>query len=188
MTYEERGHNGLTSAETIEQLTRIPQDTNPFRQWVMLDPTSNSGKTLWACTNCGHTTPAPTTTHICERKRAPMTNLESIIPTRSAEEEFVREHWETVKLFDAEHVIDIYIVPPGQAQSWREDLRTFTSWSKAVEFTRKRLEQIRLVEIEINWLSNVASLRGSPQWERDAYERILAREQAALTELRRGMK
>jgi len=71
MSEEERGHNGLTSAETIEQLTRIPQNSNPFRQWVMLDITSNSGKTLWACTNCGHTTPAPTKTHVCERKERP---------------------------------------------------------------------------------------------------------------------
>jgi uncharacterized Zn finger protein len=34
-------------------------------EWIYLDMTSNTGKILYACSACGHVTPAPTKTHQC---------------------------------------------------------------------------------------------------------------------------
>jgi hypothetical protein len=34
-------------------------------KWIYLEITSNTGKVLYACSECGYTTPAPTKTHVC---------------------------------------------------------------------------------------------------------------------------
>jgi len=58
-------------------------------------------------------------------------------------------------------------------------------WAAAAEFTRERLEQIRQLEEEIAWLSDGIDVTGDDE---PIGERILAREQAALADLKRGMK
>jgi len=61
------------------------------------------------------------------------------------------------------------------------------AWSAAYAFTIEREEAIRQVEDEIELLQDSQSgFQSGPDW--DAFERILAREQAALESLKKGMK
>jgi hypothetical protein len=63
------------------------------------------------------------------------------------------------------------------------------AWSAAAVFTRERLEQIRQVEEEIEWLnSNECAIHTQLRRKEKLRLRILAREQAALTELKKGMR
>lgn len=57
----------------------------------------------------------------------------------------------------------------------------FDSWSAALAFTEQRLREIAEVEEEITLLERWRTISG-------ATKRILAREQAHLAELKRGMK
>ncbi len=58
------------------------------------------------------------------------------------------------------------------------------AWLAAAAFTEDRLEQIRQVEEEIDFLFEGAI----PHRNADIRSRILAREQAALADLKRGMR
>ncbi len=89
----------------------------------------------------------------------------------SEDERFVREHWEKVH----DNGDGIWIVA--------EEIYKFESGSAARRFTEERLEQIRQVEHEIQYLNFRVMVP-----ELIILERILAREQAALDSLRRGMK
>jgi len=60
------------------------------------------------------------------------------------------------------------------------------AWSAAAAFTRERKEQIRLVEEEIDYVRAFIKLPSGE--EHSVWSRILAREQAALAELKRGMR
>jgi hypothetical protein len=102
---------------------------------------------------------------------------------------------------DAEHHSGDYF------QRWQEDndCKGFNEvWSSAAEFTRSRLEEIRQVEREIdrienyfwsasNWQENLDDLEEQGQVvdavrQQCADVRIVARLQAALAELKRGMR
>jgi hypothetical protein len=60
------------------------------------------------------------------------------------------------------------------------------AWTAAAEFTRGRLEQIRQVEEDIAYLLNIMG-RAKETAPDHCVHRVLAREQDALTELKRGM-
>ncbi len=105
--------------------------------------------------------------------------------TRGAEavtsEQFVCDHWKEVSVglhhgtshgrVDLPYAYVFVSPDPGLAGAWE----------KAAEFTRKRLEQIRMIEEEIELIKRRAA-PGPVFW------RIIAREQQALFELRIGMK
>ncbi len=104
-------------------------------------------------------------------------------------EEYVRSKWEKVK--DREtfvaghgHVVTLPVI-------WKDSMSAgyFRSkeiaWAAAAEFTREREEQIRHVEEEIALLEGWKHL---VEVKNPAALRILGREQAALAELKRGMK
>lgn len=94
---------------------------------------------------------------------------------------------------------------------WVEGSRTYrfhadnlpAAWQAAFDFTKAREEEIRQVEEEISWLTERTEISPKLQelydkrtWEfsaeflkdKQTAKRILAREQAALAELQRGMK
>jgi hypothetical protein len=99
------------------------------------------------------------------------------------DEEFVSQHWD-VSGAGLWRTIEHGCVP------WRVD--DADGWSAARAFTEERLEQIRLIEEEIIYL--ISDMK--PDLDcgiKDcchcaASRRILAREQEALAELKRGMK
>lgn len=69
----------------------------------------------------------------------------------------------------------------GSSDAW--------AWSAAAEFTCQREEEIRLREEEIELIEDEADdARNHIAETRDVFKRILAREQATLAELKRGMK
>jgi hypothetical protein len=124
-----------------------------------------------------------------------------------ADEKFVRDNWAHVRSWvrdldsygtdqfnvalyfdekDAEHHSGDYF------QRWQEDndCKGFNEvWSSAAEFTRSRLEEIRQVEEEMMLLRSMVILLDSEPRDLTApiYKRTLARLQAALEQLKRGM-
>jgi hypothetical protein len=95
------------------------------------------------------------------------------------DEEFVRANWENVHRCDGSYIL----ISKGGHRNFAD----FPGWQAAAQFTRDRLEAIRQIEEEIEWL------RGMCAWREHGiygprYDRILAREQAALADLKRGMK
>ena len=93
-----------------------------------------------------------------------------------ADKEFVLAHWG--EGLDEDYTDDhqfFFIADSGV---------NFDSWSSAAEFTRARLEEIRQVEEEIALASGTLE---APENGVIA-KRTLARLQAALAELKRGMK
>jgi len=127
----------------------------------------------------------------------------------ASDEEFVREHWERVHTGAAALHLSDYCA------SIVVNAEEFPDWSAAAAFTRERLEQIRQVEEECGLLESLAPVihrddlhmwAGIDADPDDAtiddcetiaidnskfqcrVQRILAREQAILAELKRGMK
>jgi hypothetical protein len=94
------------------------------------------------------------------------------------QEKLVRETWETV--YEYQTLSGQDLVAHGPYTSY--------TWAAAAEYTRERLEQIRLVEEEILWLGAAFNSEWSYWKEKPLRERILAARQAALAELKRGMK
>ena len=95
-------------------------------------------------------------------------------------EKLVRGTWEYVWVYEG--FVCIGAEPPVADHA-------FNSWQEAVEFTRKRLAEIAERERDIAWLSDYYScLAEANCFDCGTAGRILAREQAALAELRRGMK
>ena len=111
-----------------------------------------------------------------------------------ADKEFVLAHWG--EGLDEDYTDDhqfFFIADSGV---------NFDSWSSAAEFTRDRLEEIRQVEEEIRLLegynksnkscseNSFAELRSREQHATSfiTVKRIIARLQAALKELKKGMK
>jgi hypothetical protein len=130
-----------------------------------------------------------------------------------ANEQFVREHWSEPWLADSHDGKHYGIVlATASLAVWSKDRSGWAefgtpeqAWSAAAAFTRERLEQIRQVEQEVgkvDYEQNEAFMliRDVPpkwvhpemivMWVRSlcATSRILAREQAALTELKKGMR
>ena len=110
------------------------------------------------------------------------------------DEQFVREKWEEVReqVQACVHEAPVnqhgfVFVRCGEDEEMIGSGTYRERWAAAAEFTRNRLEQIRQVEEEIE------EIRG-PLCRDQAcvrcviHTRILAREQAALADLRRGMK
>ena len=101
----------------------------------------------------------------------------------SEDERFVREYWRDV--YDDGY--SVHIIDAGRFTG------AIHRWSAATEFTRTRLKQIRQVEEEIEQLSEPPDTENGEYWSYSPAfvkirERILAREQSALVELKRGMK
>jgi len=110
------------------------------------------------------------------------------LPDGQGDEQFVREHWERAEACPHRdnrqccislggRMFTRVTVPntvSGYAPSESE------AWAAARVFTEARLEEIRQVEEEIEYLEDFAF--GQP------WKRILFREQAALAELKRGLK
>jgi hypothetical protein len=120
-------------------------------------------------------------------------------------EKFVRKHWEHVRSWVRD--LDSYGTDQFNValflnakdakwcdnpfQGWQEDVgKEDTVWSAAAEFTRSRLEEIRQVEEEMMLLRSMVILLDSEPGDLTApiYKRTLARLQAALAELKRGMR
>jgi len=107
----------------------------------------------------------------------------------SADEKEVRDSWELVHRCDGsyrDYPEGTILVLYATGKWW-----DFPSWSAAAAFTRERKEQIRLVKREIECLQLAASIVKIEAWAdawQQAFNRILVREQAALTELTKDMK
>jgi hypothetical protein len=114
-----------------------------------------------------------------------------------ANEKYVRETWEKSAGFRIDGpstgMIEVacgrFIFNSGQFGNM-EDF-----WKGAAEFTRERLEQIRQVEEEIALVTHeykratvCGVSMGGATGKALVWQRVIAREQAALAELRRGMK
>lgn len=127
-----------------------------------------------------------------------------------SDEEFVRQHW--VRAEDCPHDVNgspkgvsISLGGQGFTRACVPDpyARSFSeAWTAAAEFTRDRLEQIRQIEEEIEYLNtqiavsdyrlkqNLNDPYDAAWWSKraGAEKRILSHEQDALTELKRGMR
>lgn len=97
------------------------------------------------------------------------------------DEQFVRDHWIEVSVEFYQGTSRGRLELPYAYVFVSPDPGHAGAWEKAAEFTRKRLEQIWMVEEEIELLKRHAAL-GPVFW------RIIAREQKSLFELRIGMK
>lgn len=105
------------------------------------------------------------------------------------DEEFVREHWEHVDTHKADEHSEPWIFFTSNAlyMAFRAENRA-ELFAKGADFTRKRLDQIRQVEQEIMWVKGNGHM-GECEFDCcKTRNRIIAREQAVLAELKRGMK
>ena len=109
----------------------------------------------------------------------------------------VRAVWERVEVEHGGHYI--YLWPNED----RGCCAVWHSWESALAFTEQRLEEIRQVEEEINWLGlrlwedqlfAIKAAQADTEWlEREVPDhcrgkRILAAREAHIAELKRGMK
>lgn len=117
----------------------------------------------------------------------------------NSDEQFVREHWQHVHYADTAlsvlagpHYVIIggYSYGPLKFAAYRHTAAE--AWQAAREFTEMRLEEIRQTEEEIDVIREGITLAGENEEDNKRYgnpfRRILADEQAALADLRRGMK
>jgi hypothetical protein len=97
---------------------------------------------------------------------------DAMVRTPEENEKFVESHWLDMKpmIYGRFDICD----PEGEM-----------NWSAAAEFTEQRLEAITLAEFDIAYLEGCGI---STMEQGESQKRILAREQAALVELKRGMK
>lgn len=102
-------------------------------------------------------------------------------PASMSDEEVVRAAW-----------VDAGSAPPwGDCERWQvyfghdyvHGTTEAQAWSAARKYTEERQEEIRLVEEEIEMLENEDRHDDYPP-----YLRILAREEAALAELKKGLR
>jgi hypothetical protein len=129
-----------------------------------------------------------------------------------ANEQFVREHWSEPWLADSHDGKHYGIVlATASLAVWSKDRSGWAefgtpeqAWSAAAAFTRERLEQIRQVEEEITQVGHALGKEIAQKREDEGagydvlasddedhvviWNRILAREQAALAELKKGMR
>jgi hypothetical protein len=108
------------------------------------------------------------------------------------DEKFVREHWESVREHDQRSLREapkdwhgFVLVTKGHGEEMIASGNQAERWAAAAKFTLQRLEEIRQVEEEIAEITELAE-QGSTR--PGARLRILARRQAALSDLRKGMK
>jgi hypothetical protein len=109
-----------------------------------------------------------------------------------SDEEYVRGVWEEANAGDdaAGVLAGPYWVCIYDRKRWFYGHTEADAWSAAAEFTRNRLEQIKQVEEEIRLLQSMVILLRSEPMDATApvYRRTIARLEAALAELRKGMK
>jgi hypothetical protein len=109
----------------------------------------------------------------------------------NADKEFVLAHWD--------NGIDEHYTDDHQFFFIADIGVNFDSWSSAAEFTRSRLEEIWQVEEEIHQVegqmevaertaANILTRKADWVIRAKNWQSILARLQAALTELKRGLK
>ncbi len=114
------------------------------------------------------------------------------------DEEFVRKNWNGAR-YDGHRVLSDHSIKgatwilSGNSNckfEYSNHLDESVAWARAAEFTRDRLEHIRQVKEEIDHLSKDIANCQEHDWIADEaiYERILASEQAVLSELKKGMK
>jgi hypothetical protein len=111
--------------------------------------------------------------------------------TPAKEEAYVRERWKVIEVtntYAGTHcAVEAWSVwlPCG----WRSSVGSISAdaqmWHDAYLFTVKREAEIADIQAEIAWLEWPSTKNNSIG---DIRERIIAREQSALAELRRGMK
>ena len=108
-------------------------------------------------------------------------------------EEYVRSKWRGVQQYvcGGTNGNSYYVGSDGFIASFCGETEN-ESWTAAAEFTRQREEKIRQVEEEIGVCEGCLRM-WQPPFGNDyggvgPMKRILAREQAALAELKRGMK
>jgi hypothetical protein len=123
----------------------------------------------------------------------------------SADEKFVRKHWENVRSWvrdldsygtDQFNVTLHYDEDAAKYggdyfQRWQEDDTKkghCAVWSAAAEFTRNRLREATLIEMEIAWVEYAGRQGFDTMEQAMAYERVIERTKAALAELKRDMK
>ena len=111
-----------------------------------------------------------------------------------ADEKFVREHWVGQDPIEALVIDD----PMPEFCSASVRIRGFgpcfyrstleEAWASAAEYTRNRLEEIRQVLRDIQFIQEYLDQSCDSSWRPIAAQSILARLQAALAELKKGMK
>lgn len=119
-----------------------------------------------------------------------------------SDEEFVRQNWIDMEHGSVKGQSGFYIWAGPTLSRIAEKATASKAWAAAAEFTRERLEQIRQIEEEIEYLNtqiavsdyrlkqNLNDPYAAAWWSKRAgvEKSILAREQDALTELKRGMR
>jgi len=105
--------------------------------------------------------------------------------TTAEMEQYIRSKWELVSRCDGSY--RHYEMGTVLIQDVHNHWFDFDSWQAAYDFTLAREEEIRQVEEEIKFLHELKSF-GSWVENHTGWQRILAREQAALADLKRGMK
>lgn len=104
-------------------------------------------------------------------------------PSAGEMEAYVRERWESIATGAQALHLSNYC---ASIVIWGYE---FANWQATYDFTLAREQEIRLVEEEIGWVQSGMALSSTKYGPYDkAMQRILVREQAALTELKRGMK
>ena len=98
---------------------------------------------------------------------------------------FVREHWDSVHHCDGSY----RAYPRGTVliQMVHGEWLDFASWAAAAEFTEQRLEEIRQVEEEIKLGAWIVVNCLLPIGSLPVMNRKAARENTALTDLKKGM-
>jgi|SRR5690242_9416995 len=104
------------------------------------------------------------------------------------DKEFVKQHWVTPGVYSSGagswYAMNLY---PGTERLGGCNLSSRkAAWKAAAEFTRQRLEEIRQVEQEIG-ITRILSL-SLIGGDRSLLEGVIARLEAALSDLRKGMK
>jgi hypothetical protein len=121
---------------------------------------------------------------------------------RVVQEAYVRERWNNVGC-KKNRVFADYFIPKARAILSGNSLcyNEAQAWQAAYEFTLAHEEEIRKLEEEINWVERILPSERSWEWCLQSSSqvadyvrfcaqgyRILAREQAALAELKKGMR
>lgn len=102
----------------------------------------------------------------------------------SENENYVRARWERIRASD--YRIVIYFGEPDFLSDCHMFSGYHDKWSEARLYTEHREREIAEVEEEIEIIEAIVGLYASHGGNK--FRRILAREQAVLAELRRGMK
>jgi hypothetical protein len=106
------------------------------------------------------------------------------------DEEYVRTHWRAQAGQIGAGYWKVVGITSDRAIHLGDGSGNAEAWSAAAEYTRNRLEEIRQVDGEIILLRGMIALLASEQGDLTApiYARTIARLEAILADLKRGMK